>query len=171
MKKFHLRQLTLAGAVASLYATLTWAFGGLAYGPIQIRPSEALTVLPLLFVEAIPGLYAGCMLANIISLYGIYDIIFGSLITLAAAILTKLLKKLPFGIIPPIILNAVFLPFIFMLGGDETLYWINFLSILITQSIWVIALGVPLYFSAKRLKPLIYKDLKNSSKHNKNSEE
>ncbi|MCL1900850.1 MAG: QueT transporter family protein [Firmicutes bacterium] len=160
MKNFNLRRLTLAGAVAGLYAALTWAFGGLAYGPVQIRPAEALTVLPLLFIETIPGLFVGCMLANIISLYGVYDIILGSLITLIAAILTKLSKKIYFGILPPIILNAAFLPFIFMLGGDEILYWVNFATIFATQSIWVVALGIPLYYSSKRLKPLLYKDKK-----------
>lgn len=159
MKKFNLRQLTLAGVIAGLYAAITWAFGTLSYGPVQVRPAEALTVLPLLFIEAVPGLFVGCILANLISLYGIYDIILGSLITLAAAILTRLFKKIYLGVIPPIILNAVFLPFIFMLSGDEMLYWTNFTSILITQTIWVIAFGIPFYFSAKKLKPTLYKNL------------
>lgn len=167
MKNFKLRNLVLAGMIAALYAGITFAFGELSYwgGLFQIRPAEALTVLPLLFAEAIPGLFVGCMLANIISQFGIFDIILGSLITLIAAILTKYSKKIGFGIIPPIILNALLLPLIFMLAGGTDAYLVVFVSILITQTIWVAGLGIPLYFSAKKLKPYIYKNFETNRKN------
>lgn len=160
MKKFRLRNLALSGVFAALYAGITLAFGQLSYwnGLFQVRPAEALTVLPLLFVESIPGLYVGCLLGNILSSFGIYDILLGSLITLIAAVLTRLSKKIYFGVIPPIILNAALLPLVFMLAGGPVLYFEQFLSILITQTIWVAGLGIPLYFSAKKLKPILYKN-------------
>ena len=169
MKNFKLRNLVLAGCLAALYAAITFAFGSLSYwnGLFQIRPAEALTVLPLLFVEAIPGLFVGCMLANILSMFGIVDILLGSLITLIAAVITKFSKKIYFGILPPIILNALLLPLIFMLAGEQVLYFEIFLSILITQTIWVAGLGIPLYFSAKKLKPLIYKNFEPIEPKNK----
>lgn len=161
MKKFKLKNLALSGMIAALYVALTLPFGGLAYGNVgfEIRPSEALTVLPLLFPEAIPGLFVGCFIANIPSAFGPADMILGSIISLIAAILTRFSKKIYLGIWPPIILNAALLPLIFMLAGGEILYLEVFISILITQTIWVAGLGIPLYFSAKRLKPMLYKNM------------
>lgn len=173
MKNFKLRNLALAGTIAALYAAITFAFGSLSYwnGFFQIRPAEALTVLPLLFVEAVPGLFIGCMLANIFSMFGILDVILGSLITLIAAILTRLCKKIHLGIIPPIILNAALLPLVFMLAGEQIVYFEIFLSILVTQTIWVAALGIPLYYSAKKLKPMLYKNFEPAAASAENETE
>ena len=166
MKKFKLYNLVLSGMIAALYAGITYAFGSLSYwnGLFQIRPAEALTILPLLFIEAVPGLFIGCMLANIMSTFGIMDIVLGSLITLVAAILTRLLKKVQLGVIPPIILNAALLPLVFMLAGESILYWEMFISLFLTQSIWIIGLGIPLFYSVKKLKPMLYKNFENRHK-------
>ena len=87
MRKFTVRDITLAAMVAALYAVLGY-FGdifGLTYGPIQCRFAEALTVLPFVFPAAAPGLVVGCFLTNLLSLYGPLDIIFGTLATAIAA--------------------------------------------------------------------------------------
>ena len=80
--------LCRAGVTAALYAGLTIAFGSLAYGPLQIRPAEALCVLPLFFPETIFGLFVGCAMANLLSGYGAIDIVLGSIATLVAAVCT-----------------------------------------------------------------------------------
>ena len=94
MKQLHTRQLTTAAVVGAAYAALS-IFGsvfGITYGPIQCRFSEALCVLPFLFPETAWGLFAGCLIANLLSPYGLLDIVVGSLATLLAAL--ERLKKL-----------------------------------------------------------------------------
>ena len=160
--KFSTKKLARAGVIAALYAGFTYILAPYAYGPFQIRPAEALTILPLFFPEAIPGLFVGCALANLLSGYGIYDIVFGSLITLIAAILTffigKALKRnflsVILGGIPPIILNAVGIPIIIILVSADSwaAYLTYFFQMLLTQSVWIYGLGIPLYFALKRLK-------------------
>ena len=155
------RKIARAGIIAALYAAITFALAPYAYGPLQIRPAEALCILPLFFVEAIPGLFVGCALANILSGYGVYDIVFGSLTTLVAATLTffigkaleKNLLSAILGGIPPVVLNAVFIPLIIIFvseGESMAAYWIYFGEFMLTQSVWIYALGIPLYFLIKR---------------------
>ena len=69
MKRSPTKMLCRAGIVAALYVVLTWPLGALAFGTLgfQIRPAEALTMLPLFYPEAIPALYVGCLIANIIT--------------------------------------------------------------------------------------------------------
>ena len=89
MRKFSVQDLTLAALLAAVYATLTLVLPIPAFTGIQIRMSEALTVLPFLFPAATPGLFVGCLVANLLSPYGALDIIFGSLATLLAAVWTQ----------------------------------------------------------------------------------
>ena len=83
------------GIIAALYAALTIALAPISYGPIQLRVSEALTILPYLTPAAIPGLFIGCLVANILGGLGIYDVVGGSLCTLLAAFLTYLVARDP----------------------------------------------------------------------------
>ena len=90
---FTAKRLCRAGIIAALYVALTYAFGALSYqGFVQIRPAEALCILPLFFPEAVPALYIGCMLANVASPFWIYDVFIGSLATLFAAVGTWLIE-------------------------------------------------------------------------------
>lgn len=151
MKKFSLNQLTRAAIIAALYAAFTLPLGSLgSQNILQIRPAEALTLLPLFFAEAVPGLAIGCMIANIFGGYGIYDIVFGSLITLTAAYLTRIIKKPLLAGIPPVILNAALLPLIWLAAGAQTIYLYSFLSTLLTQCVWVYGLGLPMYYLLKK---------------------
>ena len=95
MKKlFTARSITLSAAIAALYAALTLLLAPISYGDWQCRVSEALTMLPLLMPQAIPGLIVGCILANLLGpSAGIIDIVFGSLATLIAAIGTWYFRK------------------------------------------------------------------------------
>lgn len=109
MKHFSTRQLTHAAIIAALYAVLAIGASvfGITYGPIQCRVSEALCVLPFFFPEAVPGLFIGCLIANILSPYGALDIIFGSLATLLAAMATAKMRKKWLAPLPPVIANGL----------------------------------------------------------------
>ena len=109
MSKFTTRQLATAGLIAALYAVMAYfaAIFGVAYGPIQCRFSEALCVLPFFFPAATPGLFVGCLVANLLSPYGALDIIFGSLATLLAAPWTQRVHHKWLAPLPPVICNAV----------------------------------------------------------------
>ncbi len=158
---FTNKRLCRAGVIAALYAVLTWALGSFAYGPLQIRPAEALCILPLFFPETVPALWIGCMLANLISGYGLYDIFLGSLATLAAAFLTygagRLAKnhilRVAVGGIFPVLFNAFLVPLIWILAGStDIVYWYEFAVMLLNEGLWIYVLGIPLYIAVYRLR-------------------
>jgi len=107
MTKDKIRYMTRAGIIAAIYVALTLALGEKSFGPIQVRISEALTILPIMDPAAIPGLFIGCFLSNIFGGYGLIDIVFGSLTTLCAAYITSKMHSKITAIIPPVVLNAV----------------------------------------------------------------
>ncbi|MBE7081604.1 MAG: QueT transporter family protein [Clostridiales bacterium] len=149
-----------AGLIAGLYVVLSLLTLPVASGAIQFRLSEALTILPLFFIEAVPALFVGCMLSNLISGCMLLDIILGSVITLVSAILTyitgKLVKstllKVLIGGFFPVILNAFFLPVLWIViyGAIEYVYMIQVLFLLISQSISIYGFGTPLYLAVKK---------------------
>ena len=93
--------------VAALYALLVLAFAPLSFGPVQFRVAEALTLLPWLFPEAVPGLFVGCLVSNLFGGLGIVDMVFGSLATLGAAWLTRRMPSLLWAAVPPVAVNAL----------------------------------------------------------------
>lgn len=107
--RFTTRQLATAGIIAALYTVLSLFSNvfGIAYGPIQCRFSEALTVLPFFLPEAVPGLFIGCLVTNLMSTVGPLDIIFGSLATLLAALWTRRMPSKWLAPLPPVLCNAV----------------------------------------------------------------
>nr|WP_325298008.1 QueT transporter family protein [uncultured Dysosmobacter sp.] len=109
MSRFTTRQLATAGIIAALYTVLSLFANvfGVAYGPIQCRFSEALTVLPFFLPEAVPGLFIGCLVTNLMSTVGPLDIIFGSLATLLAALWTRKMPSKWLAPLPPVLCNAV----------------------------------------------------------------
>lgn len=170
MKEFFTtKRLCRAGVIAALYVALTYAFGAIAYnGILQIRPAEALTILPLFFPEAVPALWVGCMLANLGSPFIMYDVPLGGLATLIAALLTygagRLIKnnvlKVAVGGFFPIIVNSFIIPIIivFLCGGAEgyksaaIAYWTYFGSMCATESLWIYGLGIPLFVTIYHLR-------------------
>jgi len=167
-KKIPVIYLTRAACIAAIYFTLTYFLAPLSYGPIQIRFAEALTLLPVIFPEAIAGLAIGCLLANLFGL-GMLDVIFGSLTTLVAAVLTYLLRKKPFiAALPPVILNALIIPVVIIFSAEEVVmaaYWGIAGSILLSQAIIIYLLGIPLTQTLK--KTLFFN--KNAYENNKNN--
>ncbi len=104
------RFIARAGIIAALYIALTYLTYSFAYGEIQVRVSEALTVLPYIFPEAVWGVTIGCLIANIGSPFGPIDMVFGTSFTLIAAIITywfgKTKKPAFLAAVPPVIVNA-----------------------------------------------------------------
>ena len=108
--------ITHAAIIAALYVVLTYLASmlGLSNGAIQIRFSEALTILPYFTPAAIPGLFIGCIISNILSGAVVWDVVFGSLATLMGAVFTYLLRKKSKWLapLPPILSNTVIVPFV-----------------------------------------------------------
>lgn len=121
-------QLTRAALIAALYVILTFLaqLFGLASGVIQFRLSEILTVMPLFYKEAIPGLWVGCVLANFLTGCALWDIVFGSVATLLGALGTYYLgrKKPLLGPLFPILANMLIVPAVLQhVYGAPDSYW------------------------------------------------
>lgn len=155
------RKLTQTAMIAGIYAAITFATFYMSFGAIQYRVSEALTILPLFTVNAIPGLSIGCALANLIGFFmgvnpsGIVDVFFGTSASLIAALLTYFIGKTDkkwvkyvFAPMPPVIINAIIVGFEISYFFMGTLTWevylANFTSVLIGQAVICYGLGVPL---------------------------
>lgn len=140
------KSLTRAAVIAALYAALTIFIMPASYGVMQLRVSEALTVLPVFTPAAIPGLFIGCIVANLVSPVGLVDVVVGSAATLIAAVLTYILREHRLlALLPPVITNAVMV-------GAELYYFYNVDFSLPACMFWVglgemaacYALGYPL---------------------------
>ena len=102
------KYLAEAAVIAAIYALLTIVLAPISYGAVQVRISEALTVLPFFTPAAVPGLFVGCIAANIMSPYGLADLIFGSAASLIGAIGSYLLRKKPLLVpLAPVISNGI----------------------------------------------------------------
>ena len=107
-KLLSTRSLCVSAVIAALYAALTLLLAPISYGNLQCRVSEAMTLLPMLMPAAIPGLFVGCLLANILGGATVLDVVFGSLATLIAAIGTYALRKKPaLAALCPIVSNGL----------------------------------------------------------------
>lgn len=137
--------------IATIYFLLTIAVFPISYGVIQLRIAEGLTLLPLLYAESVPGLFIGCLFANMFSPTPL-DMVVGSLTTLIAAFLTRKIKLPYLAGLSPIILNATMLPLMWYFIGGHGAFYVNFVSILISQTIAVYVFGLPLHYALKRIK-------------------
>jgi uncharacterized membrane protein len=169
-----IRYITLAAAISAVYVVLTLPFAQIAFGgPIQFRLSEALTVLPILTPAAIPGLFLGCLLANMLNPQnlGPIDIVFGSLATLLAAWLTWLIKQKtagrdrikrwsdPLALLPPVVINALivgfYLPWLLKSSGQPP-GWLEIAgfmaSIALSQAIVIYLIGYPLLLGLRKAR-------------------
>ena len=145
-----IRMIAVGGIIAALYIALTFMSSalGLSSGFIQLRLSEALCILPIFTPAAIPGLFVGCLIGNLITGSVITDIIVGSLATLIGAFGTYFARKNRYvAIVPPILANTLFLPFVFvsMLEFPEhSILW-YMASVFISEFVMIALLGSLLY--------------------------
>lgn len=166
--KKMIRLVVLNGLIAGLYVVFTLPFANIAYGPIQFRLAEVLTVFPAFSALTIPGVTLGCFIANLINPnnLGPVDIIGGTLATLIAGYFSWLIgkKKKPLGIIPPIVFNGLivggYLPFLLVDEGSTVTaqaVGISMLSVAGSEAVLLVVLGLPLIavISKTKLKDML----------------
>lgn len=156
MRKNSVRELTMSAMLGAIYAVLTMVLPNQYLG-MQIRLAEALTVLPFLFPSATPGLFVGCLIANLLSPYGLLDVVAGSAATLLACLWTQRLKNRWLAPLPAVVCNAVIVGGVIafaMTGlgpGFWVVYAINALSVGLGELIASYVLGSVLLSYLPRL--------------------
>lgn len=154
-----IRRLTLAAMVASLYTALTLVFQPISFQQVQFRISEALTLLPVLFVEAVPGLAAGCFISNLLAGANPYDVVFGTLATLLAAILSRKLRGNAWlAALPPVVCNGVIIGLVLTYAYGIDLLWLNVLTVSLGQAVVCYALGVPMVKALAKMDLPLWRD-------------
>ena len=115
--------MTQAAMIAAIYVVLCIVFEPISYGAIQTRVAEALTVLPFFTPAAVPGLFIGCLVANLLGGGILLDVAFGSVATLIGAVGTYLLRKKSryLAPLPPIVANVLIIPFVLRYGYGDPL--------------------------------------------------
>ena len=154
------KRMAYAAVIGAAYAALTMALAPISYGPIQMRVSEALCVLPFFMPCATWGLFIGCMIANLISAAGVWDVVFGSIATLGACLCIQALGQrgenasswlhVILAMLMPVVWNA------FIVGGMLTWsltetrvfqfskqFWIFAAEVGLGELIVMLVLGVP----------------------------
>ena len=163
MNKKNIYLLTQAAMIAALYVVLTFianAFG-LANYSVQVRFSEALTILPFFTPAAIPGLFIGCLISNILTGCAIPDIIFGSLATLIAAFGTWKVRGIGnvfLSPLPPILANTIIVPFVLRYAYGIRPLWLSFLTVGAGEIISCGILGLLLAFTLNKYRAQIFRE-------------
>lgn len=167
MKKISSRNLARCGMIAALYAVISIVFLPLAFGPVQARISEALTLLPVLTPLAIPGVTLGCLITNTYgvaagaNILGAADIVIGTSATLLAALITRGLRKyrikgLPvLASFPPVVINAIVVGAELTFAEKNTLFtpllWVNMFQVGLGQFISCTLLGLLLIWALEHV--------------------
>ncbi|MBR6960696.1 MAG: QueT transporter family protein [Clostridiales bacterium] len=160
-RKQNIRTIVYTGVVAALYVVLTLPFAQVAYGPVQFRMAEALTILPVFGLRFIPGVSLGCLIANVLNpgSLGPVDIIFGTLATVIAGFGSRWIgkKKDVLGIIPPIIANGLivgfYLPFLLVDEGSSvkgSAILISMGEVALSEAVVMVLIGLPFLLVIKR---------------------
>jgi uncharacterized membrane protein len=140
--------------IAALYTALTSVFQPVSFQQVQFRVSEALTLLPVLFPEATAGLTIGCLLSNLLAGANPYDVVFGTLATLLAGLLTRRLRKnVWLAALPPVLCNGIIIGLVLTYAYGIDLLWLNVLTVSLGQAVVCYALGIPLVKALERLHP------------------
>lgn len=152
MNRSSLRALTTGAVIAALYAAAAFvsSLSGLGFGPVQLRLSEALCLLPLICPSAVAGLTVGCFIANLLSPFGLPDLIFGTLATFLAASITRRCKKEWLAGLAPVVCNTLIVGA--MLTAEEagfsaaawSLFFYHGFTVGIGEALAVYLLGLPL---------------------------
>ena len=151
--------ITQAAVIAALYVVLVVIFNYISFGPIQFRVAEALTILPYFTPAAIPGLFIGCILANVIGGAVVWDIIFGSIATLIGAVVTYLLRnKSKFlAPLPPVLANTIIVPWVLKYAyGAEEMVWFMAVTVGIGEILACYVLGMILLFALNKVRRQVF---------------
>ncbi len=153
--------MTQAAVIAALYVVLTEiaAALGLSSMAIQVRFSEALTILPYFIPSAIPGVTVGCFLANLLTGGAVLDIVFGTIATLIGCVGSYLLRKHKWLVpLPPIIANMLIVPWVLQTAyGFTDAYWYLMLTVGAGEVISCYIFGMILLFALDKHKKAIFR--------------
>ena len=158
MKSKKLVFICQAAVIAALYVVLTYVFSAFASGVIQVRVSEALTILPAFTPAAIPGLVIGCLLSNTLTGCVLLDIIFGSVATLIGALGSYALRRHTWLVpIPPIVSNMIIVPFVLRFAyGATDAFPFMIATVGAGEIISCYLLGVILYGALKKMNHTLF---------------
>lgn len=159
MKENKVTFLTQAALIAAVYVVLCVAFAPISYGEVQVRVAEALAILPYFTPAAIPGLFVGCFLSNMIGGSILMDMIFGSLATLIGAAGSWYFRKNRILVlVPPIAANTIMVPFVLRFGyGVPLPIPFMMLTVGIGEVIAVAVLGSVLLNVLDRYKGILFR--------------
>ena len=158
-RRLRTASITRVAIIAALYIVLTFLANalGLANYAIQVRFSESLCILPYFTKAAIPGLFIGCLLSNIMTGCALPDIIFGSVATLIGGIVTYLLRKYKWAApIGPITANALIIPFVLLYAYGIQPLWFSFVTVTVGEIISCGILGMLLLKSLERYRNVLF---------------
>lgn len=164
MKNQKVTFMTQAAMIAAIYVVLTYVFAPFSFGEVQVRIAEALTILPVFTPAAIPGLFVGCLIGNILGGAILPDIIFGSLATLIGAFFTYQLrdKNKFLAPLPPIAANTIVVPFVLRYGYGVALpIPFMMLTVGVGEVLSCGVLGMVLYFALRKYKNIVFRPISN----------
>ena len=154
------RLMTESALIAAVYVALVLLFKPISFGAIQFRIAEALCILPFFSLSAVPGLALGCLLGNFFSGAAMPDVVFGTLATLLAAILSYKLRDINKWLVclPPILSNAIIVPFVLQYAyGVTDGYFFLFATVGIGEILAVGVLGNILLLALEGRKEVIFR--------------
>ena len=168
--KISIRKIAFAAVVAAAYAALTIVLAPISFGPLQLRVSEVLCILPFFFPSSAWGLFVGCVIANMFSIYGVIDVIFGSAATLVSGFCVIWLGKRSEGIISkilacfsPAVFNALFVGGVIAYSVAEDAFWSVYVfsgaEIFLSELAVLLILGLPIMLNIHKTR--LYKELQN----------
>ena len=155
----HLYLMVYGAAIAAIYVALTMSFSAISFGPVQFRISEALCILPFFTPAAIPGLFIGCFLSNLLCGAAVMDVVFGSIATLIGAVGSYCLRHNKWLVcVPPILANAIIVPWVLRYAyGSTDLIPVAMLTVGIGEILAIGVLGNLLLVTLDRYKQFIFK--------------
>ena len=161
MKDQRIKLICQGGIIAALYLALTLLANalGLANYAVQVRFSESLTILPYFTPAAVPGLFVGCLLSNILTGCALPDIIFGSLATLIGAAATYMLRNKSKWLapLPAIVSNAIIVPFVLLYAYGIEPLWFSFVTVSAGEIISCGVLGMLLLNALRKYDSVLFK--------------
>ena len=151
--------LVQGALIAALYVALTMMFAPISFGPVQFRISEALCILPFFTPAAIPGLFLGCLISNLLGTAVIMDVICGSLATLIGAVGSYWLRQQKYLVcLPPILANTLIIPWVLRYAyGSTDLVPFMMLTVGIGEVLAIGVLGNGLLALLERYKYVIFR--------------
>ena len=155
----HVYLMVYGAAIAAIYVALTMSFSAISFGPVQFRISEALCILPFFTPAAIPGLFIGCFLSNLLCGAAVMDVVFGSIATLIGAVGSYCLRHNRWLVcVPPILANAIIVPWVLRYAyGSTDLIPVAMVTVGIGEILAIGVLGNLLLVTLDRYKQFIFK--------------